>query len=129
MICDSHKIDHRRTKPNHPWIHEGKKTVQGTVFPNGGQVERMNRTIKEATVKRYHYDDHEQLRRHLDLFIDAYNHARILKTLKGRTPTQFAWKEWQARPDLFYEEPCNLTVGPYKMLKRQRSGKAPKARR
>jgi hypothetical protein len=25
----------------------------------------MNRTIKDATVKRYHYDDHDQLRRHL----------------------------------------------------------------
>ena len=64
MICDANKIEHRLTKPNHPWTN--------------GQVERMNRTIKEATVKRYHYDDHEQLRRHLDLFIDAYNHARIL---------------------------------------------------
>ena len=59
------------------------------------------------------HDSHEQLRRHLDLFIDAYNHARKLKTLKGLTPTQFIWKEWQARPDLFYEEPCHLTVGPY----------------
>ena len=99
MICDANKIEHRLTKPNHPWTN--------------GQVERMNRTIKEATVKRYHYDDHEQLRQHLDLFIDAYNHARRLKALKGLTPAQFIWKEWQARPDLFYEEPCHLTVGPY----------------
>ena len=99
MICNANKIEHRLTKPNHPWTN--------------GQVERMNRTIKEATVKRYHYDDHEQLRRHLDLFIDAYNHARRLKTLKGLTPTQFIWKEWQARPDLFYEEPCHLTLGLY----------------
>ena len=36
-----------------------------------GQVERMNRTIKEATVKRYHYDSHTQLRQHLQDFIDA----------------------------------------------------------
>ena len=40
MICDPNKIEHRLTKPNHPWTN--------------GQVERMNRTIKEATVKRYH---------------------------------------------------------------------------
>jgi hypothetical protein len=26
-----------------------------------GQVERMNRTIKEATVNRFHYESHEQL--------------------------------------------------------------------
>jgi hypothetical protein len=45
------------TKPSHPWTH--------------GQVERMNRTIKDATVKRYHYENHDDLRRHLQLFIDA----------------------------------------------------------
>jgi transposase-like protein len=37
-----------RRHTHHPWTN--------------GQVERMNRTIKEATVQRYHYDDHEQLR-------------------------------------------------------------------
>ena len=99
MICNANEIEHRLTKPNHPWTN--------------GQVERMNRTIKEATVKRYHYNDHEQLRRHLDLFVDTYNHARRLKTLKGLTPAQFIWKQWQSNPELFYEEPCHLTSGPY----------------
>jgi Integrase core domain len=37
-VCDEHEIEHRLTKIKHPW--------------NNGQVERMNRTIKEATVKR-----------------------------------------------------------------------------
>ena len=71
----------------------------------------MNRTIKEATTKRYHYDDHEQLRRHLGLFLDAYNHARRLKTLKGLTPAQFIRTEWQLRPELLFEEPCHLMAG------------------
>ena len=35
----------------------------------------MNRTIKEATVKRYHDDSHDQLRSHLADFLDAYNYA------------------------------------------------------
>jgi len=43
----------------------------------------MNRTLKEATVHRYHYDSHQQLRRHLDDFVNAYNFGRRLKTLKG----------------------------------------------
>ena len=39
----------------------------------------MNRTIKDATVKRDHDDCHHQLRRHLQIVIDAYNHGRRLK--------------------------------------------------
>src|SRR4051794_15360042 len=31
----------------------------------------MNRTLKEATVKRYQYHSHEQLRAQLQLFLDA----------------------------------------------------------
>ncbi len=42
----------------------------------------MNRMIKEATVKRYHYDSHDQLRQHLQDFIDAYNFAVRLKRLE-----------------------------------------------
>ena len=49
----------------------------------------MNRTIKDATVKCYHYDTHDQLRAHLQLFVDAYNYARRLKTLRGLTPVEF----------------------------------------
>jgi hypothetical protein len=47
----------------------------------------MNRTIKEATVKRFHYGSHDQLRTHLADFMAAYNYARRLKTLGGLTPT------------------------------------------
>ncbi len=36
----------------------------------------MNRTIKEGTVKRFHYDNHDQLPTHLDDFIAACNFAR-----------------------------------------------------
>jgi transposase InsO family protein len=50
-------------KPNHPWTN--------------GQVERMNRTLKEATVNRYHYDMHDQLRTHLADFVTAYNFGRM----------------------------------------------------
>jgi len=49
--CEQNGIEHRLTKPRHPWTN--------------GQVERMNRTLKDATVRRYHYDGHDQLRAHL----------------------------------------------------------------
>jgi AcrR family transcriptional regulator len=67
--CQGHGIEHRLTKSNHPWTN--------------GQAERMNRTLKEATIRRYHYETHRQLEDHLATFLDAYNFARRLKTLRG----------------------------------------------
>lgn len=49
----------------------------------------MNRTIKETTVKRFHYDDHRQFQTHLDDFAAAYNFGRRVKTLRGFTPYEF----------------------------------------
>ena len=46
----------------------------------------MNRTLKEATVKRFYYETHAQLKEHLQAFLMAYNFATRLKTLKGLTP-------------------------------------------
>lgn len=40
----------------------------------------MNRTIKEATVKRYHYDSHDQLRGHIGDFVSAYNQIPEVNT-------------------------------------------------
>ena len=87
QVCDEQGIEHRLTKIKHPWTN--------------GQVERMNRTIKEATVKRYHYDRHDQLEAHLADFITAYNYARRLKTLKGLTPYEYICKCWTTEPQRF----------------------------
>jgi hypothetical protein len=47
-----------------------------------GQVERMNRTIKEATIRRCHYDGHQQFEAHLADFVSTYNFGRRLKTFE-----------------------------------------------
>ncbi len=73
----------------------------------------MNRTIKDATVKRFHYDTHDQLRAHLQPFVDAYNHARRLKTLRGLTPYEFICQAWTKEPDRFRLNPSHLIPGPY----------------
>ena len=78
-----------------------------------GQVERMNRTIKDATVHRYYYQSHEQLQAHLDTFLCAYNFAKRLKTLNGMTPYQFIVKSWDDNPDAFLAEPDHLNLGLY----------------
>ncbi|WAT14642.1 IS481 family transposase [Xanthomonas fragariae] len=96
-VCEEHGIEHRLTQVKHPWTN--------------GQVERMNRTIKEATVKRFHYDDHAQLQQHLANFIDAYNFARRLKALKGLTPYEFICKQWTSEPERFKVNPIHLMPG------------------
>lgn len=45
LCCDEHGIEHFPTKPKHTWTN--------------GQVKRMKRIIKNATVKKYHYQSHE----------------------------------------------------------------------
>ena len=71
----------------------------------------MNRTIKDATVRRYHYDSHDQLRAHLATFVQAYNYARRLKTLKGLTPYEFICKAWTTEPQRFTLNPLQQMPG------------------
>ena len=96
--CADLEIEHRLTKPRHPWTN--------------GQVERMNRTIKEATVKRFHDDSHDQLRQRLADFVAAYNFARRLKTLRGLTPYEAICKAWTDDPSRFTNDPHHQIPGP-----------------
>jgi transposase InsO family protein len=95
--CALAGIDHRLTKPKHPWTN--------------GQVERMNRTIKEATVRRFYYENHDQLRSHLADFVAAYNFAKRLKTLKGLTPYEFICNAWTKTPERFTLNPLQKMPG------------------
>lgn len=92
-------IDHRRTKPRHSWTN--------------GQVERMNRTIKEATAKRYHYETHYQLRQLLGDFVAAYNFGRRSKTFKGLAPYEAICKTWLKEPHRLTSYPTHQIPGPH----------------
>ncbi|MGO4139619.1 integrase core domain-containing protein, partial [Rhizobium brockwellii] len=89
--CATSDIEHRTTTPKHPWTN--------------GQVERMNRTIKDANVRRFYYESHDQLREHLADFVAAYKFGRRLKTLKGLTPYEFSCKAWASQPERFAFDP------------------------
>ena len=71
----------------------------------------MNRTIKEATVKHFHYDSHDQLRTHLADFMAAYNFARWLKPLSGPTPYDYIAKIGVSEPDRFIVNPIHQMPG------------------
>src|SRR5215211_3369085 len=98
LACAQNDVAHRLTKPRHLWTN--------------GQVERMNRTIKDATVKRFSYETHDQLQKHLADFVAAYNYARRLKTLRSLTPYEAICKAWAESPSLFTADPHHQLPGP-----------------
>ena len=96
-LCAALGIEHRLTKIHHPWTN--------------GQAERMNRTIKDATVKRYYYQSHDRLKQHLHAFLLAYNFAKRLKTLKGLTPYEYICKIWTTQSERFTINPFHYNLG------------------
>jgi len=97
LLCRKNFIKHKLTAFRHPWTN--------------GQVERFNRTIKDATVKTYHYDGFELLEKHLQEFILAYNFAKKLKSIKFKTPFEFLIEKYKIIPEVFYQNPLHYSRG------------------
>jgi Integrase core domain len=96
-VCQEYGVDHRLATTNHPWTNR--------------QVERMNRTRKETTVKKYPYQTHQHLKEYLHAFLIAYNFAKRLKTLNGLTPYEYICHCWQKEPERFTINPYHHTLG------------------
>jgi hypothetical protein len=71
----------------------------------------MNRTIKEATVKNFYYTSHDELKQHLHAYLMAYNFAKRLKAIKGKTPWQFILNQWTTHPEYFILNPNHFLTG------------------
>jgi hypothetical protein len=61
----------------------------------------MNRTVKDATVKAFHYENLESLKAHILTFVTAYNFTKHLNALRGRTPFQAICDAWTKGPSIF----------------------------
>jgi transposase-like protein len=99
-LCAQRGIRHRLTQFNHPWTN--------------GLVERMNRSIKEQTVKIYFYEKLHELRKHLELWLLAYNFQKKLKSLNYQAPCDVIGTEYERDPSHFLENLNPKIEGPYK---------------
>ena len=96
-ICEIEKIEHRLTQFCHPWTN--------------GLVERMNRTIKEETIKVYFYENLDELKKHLMLWLLMYNHKKKLKSLKYNSPYDIILKEFNENKLNFHRNPFHEKTG------------------
>ena len=72
---------------------------------------QIGKRSKQATVHRYFYETHDQLRQRLADFVNAYNFARRLKSLKGLTPYEFICKSWANQAERFVLNPIHQVTG------------------
>ena len=98
-VCKEHGIEHRLTKPYHPWTN--------------GQAERRNRTVKDVDVKTFYYSSLDALKAHVLAFVSAYSFAKHLKAIKRQTLFQHICDARQRNPSAFRVSPRHLTLGPY----------------
>ena len=96
-VAQENGIEHRLTKPYHPWTN--------------GQTERMVRTIKEATVKSFRYASIAELRHHVRHWLIAYDFAKQLKALRFKTPYEAIKKLWKSKPAVFIVKPHHHMLG------------------
>jgi transposase InsO family protein len=89
--CTKDAIEHRLTAPYTP--------------QTNGMVERVNGTIKNATIKAEEYDNIDDVTKDLNKFLIYYNfnrrHGSLRKELKVRTPFDAVQSWFQAKPEIF----------------------------
>ena len=107
--CAEDNIDHRLTAPYTP------KT--------NGMVERVNGTIKNATIKAENYDNIDELKLDLKKFMIFYNfnrrHGSLKKELKVRTPFD-AIKSWfKIKPEIFKISPDIFQENAFKIMEQR----------
>ena len=89
--CTQDNIEHRLTAPYTP--------------QTNGMVERVNGTIKNATIKAEDYTNIQEVTKELNKFLIYYNfnrrHGSLRKELKVRTPFDAVQSWFQTKPEIF----------------------------
>jgi transposase-like protein len=106
--CKEDNIEHRLTAPYTP--------------QTNGMVERVNGTIKNATIKAEEYDNIDDVKKDLNKFLIYYNfnrrHGSLRKELKVRTPFDAVQSWFQTKPEIFKILPDVLQDIAFEMVQR-----------
>ena len=86
MICEANGIEHRLTKPNHPWSLEDQKTVQWTVFPTTGYCESFNARFRDELLDAEVFYSLREAQILIERWRRYYNTVRPHSSLGYRPP-------------------------------------------
>jgi len=95
-VCQTYRAKRKLLEPAHCWT---KK-----------QVEHMTHKFEEAITQSFRHQTTEELNKHLQSFLLAYNHTKCLKALRGLTPHEFVCTQWQNNPSVFTCDPSTLKL-------------------
>ena len=105
--CKKNNIEHRKTKPFHPWTN--------------GMMERLNGTIKENTIYNQKYTSISHLEENLENFKNYYNlyrsHSSLKKEMKVSTPIEAVLRLSNIAPEIFLEKVLQLGKKVYTFAK------------
>ena len=94
LICEWLEIEHKTTKPYHPWTN--------------GQAEIMVRIVKNHTTKVHHYQNVSEAIKDIKRFQDTWNYYKKLKVLQGKTPYEVCCEWFKKKPEIFLRNPTIL---------------------
>jgi len=97
-ICEEFDIEHRLTNPYSPWTN--------------WMVEKVNDTIKSATIKKIEYDSAQSMINDLIRFMIYYNlerrHSSIYSEIRKKTPYDALEYYYEIMPEKFKESPIEF---------------------
>ncbi len=128
FVSGNHKFDKECLEPqikessdNQEQVIEHRLTAPNTPQTNG-MVERVNGTIKNATIKADEYDNIEDVKSELNKFLIYYNfnrrHGSLRKELKVRTPFDAVQSWFQTKPEIFKILPDVFLSRSYHLVQR-----------
>lgn len=94
LVCRIFDIEHRKTKPKHPWTN--------------GMAERAVREVKEHTTKIKRYSTQEEMIKDVLNYQNIHNFNYRMKVLSYKTPYEKALEWYNKEPDIFTRHPKSL---------------------